>query len=441
MSVPLEQTTTTQQQTPSNNTTINNEFSIYKNREVEILKQLEQQAIQDQKSEYIKKELILELANIYEWYAANGYFIHPTTTICSEILRVLKRKDINIDRTWVWRVLDARYKNLIGHKTSKSVTTQQIEDKNLLLDNKVLYEHKLEQLQDSTTNLEYLTDKQLKELYYQGNELNNKLVKIAVERNLHVTVTPDLKEMVELIKEQAKRRREKESNTRGNDNNDNSNSNSESNNSSSESGNDNSLSEEERRQEEDASLDDLLESAIRADKPYDLPIDNYFADMIEYDGKLSQIMAEYARIYPPSQEFIEEYGPLLAVKIYMKTPGTDMKSKRSFCRLVELGDIYDDHGKHGSSSLDKAVGMFKDRLTKEIVRVERSLTREHLGQKIPRVKDIRELLYEYLPGEYALTKWYEGDVATKHELSMQRFAVGHSVKLSSKLSDRSIGSH
>ena len=73
--------------------------------------------------------------------------------------------------------------------------------------------------------------------------------------------------------------------------------------------------------------------------------------------------------------------------------------------------------------------------------LERSMTREHLGEKIPRIKKIRDRLYDLLPGIYALTKWYEGDPETKHELSMQRFAVGHSVKLSPKLSDRSIGSH
>jgi hypothetical protein len=444
-----------QTQTQTNAT--NSQFTIRKDRENNIWQELEEQANKDQISLGAKKEFILELAYIYEWYSDNGFYVHPKTTICSEICRTIKRKDINISKQWVWYTLDSRFKNVMDGslplQTQQQTQQQQqdleqssiqtgntlpFHDKNLLFDNKILYEHKLEQTQQERTDLEYLTSSQLRELYYEKNTTNYQLAKIISERGVHITITPDLKNLILLLKEQQKKRKENNNNqttTTGATNNQ------PNNNSQQQQSQQQQTQQTEFDEEEDINYDEILETAIRADTPYDVPKPTIIADLVEYHGKLKLIMADYIRKYPPSNEFIEKYGPLVACEIYMDTPGTDMKAKRSFARWIELGEVYDDHGKHGSSSLDKAVGMFKDKLTNEVIRVERAMTREHLGEKIPKIKRIRKLLYDYLPGKFALTKWYEGDPETKHELSMQRFAVGHSFKLSPKLSERSIGSH
>lgn len=50
------------------------------------------------------------------------------------------------------------------------------------------------------------------------------------------------------------------------------------------------------------------------------------------------------------------------------------------------------------------IGLYKNKITSKLVRVERFMTREDLAEKIPMINCIGDLLYIYLSGIHALAK-------------------------------------
>ena len=110
--------------------------------------------------------------------------------------------------------------------------------------------------------------------------------------------------------------------------------------------------------------------------------------------------------------------------------GTDRKYRRSVFEWVKIAEDENDWGKHAASSKNPYVARFKDPKTGEWKEEVRKLTREQIGDKSPKVRQFVKKFYMLMPAGISMIRW--------SERYLNPYTNGESVKLSSKLSDRSL---
>jgi len=111
-------------------------------------------------------------------------------------------------------------------------------------------------------------------------------------------------------------------------------------------------------------------------------------------------------------------------------PGTDRKYRRSILQWYKAALDEESWGKHAASSKNPYIAKFRDPNTGEIRTEIRKLTREQLGDRAPRIREFALLFKRTVPACLDMIFWAEQ--------YLNEWTNGLSVKLSDKLSDRSL---
>jgi hypothetical protein len=150
--------------------------------------------------------------------------------------------------------------------------------------------------------------------------------------------------------------------------------------------------------------------------------------------------AKMSMDYPPDE--IDKEAEIYAVKRMFEwrdwwlalsqamKGGTDRKYRRSIVQWVKIAEDENDWGKHAASSKNPYTARFRDPKTGEWREEIRKLTREQIGDKSPKVREFVSMMRKTVPACLDFVRW--------SELYLHPFTNGESVKLSGKLSDRSL---
>ena len=157
-------------------------------------------------------------------------------------------------------------------------------------------------------------------------------------------------------------------------------------------------------------------------------------------GRTVKANGEMMREYPPEKEDIElevkavnraiEWSEWWRLLTQSLKPGTDRKYRRSMIQWVKIADDEQDWGKHAASSKNPYLARFRDPKTGEVKEEIRKLTREQIGDVSPKVREFALLFKKAVPYCLDMVRW--------SEFLLNPWTNGLSVKLSDKLSDRSL---
>jgi hypothetical protein len=163
-------------------------------------------------------------------------------------------------------------------------------------------------------------------------------------------------------------------------------------------------------------------------------------DSIEDCGRTIKSTGKMMLNYPPDEDDKEmEVEAVKRVKEWKQfwdlltqalKGGTDRKYRRSIVQWYKASLDELDWGKHASSSKNPYVAKFRDPQTGEIKEEVRKLTREQLGDRAPKIREFALLFKKAVPACLDFVFW--------SEKYLHPWTNGLSVKLSDKLSDRSL---
>lgn len=340
-----------------------------------------------------KKIIILEIADKFEQLKEIGEYIFPITQICSDIYKYLSRKGYDISKTYVYDVIRdfaPQYSNNHNNPNSNSyqnVNSLQIDIKiqQKQVDDYCNFLHK--------TNPKLLTRHQIQEIIPKLDEVVSNLVDYAKEHDIL------------LINE----------------------------------------SEGATTPNYDSEEADPFKDPVITDKPDPRPSSisgaTYrLADSYGCLQKTTKANADMMVQYPPDETDTEvevkganEINDLADFNYQLDKSikgGTDRKYRRSLLQWAKISDDEDTWGKHAASSKNPYIAKFRDPKTGEWKQEVRKLTREQIGDKAPKVRDFIMTFKRLLPAYFKMMEW--------SERYLHPYTNGESVKLSSKLSDRSL---
>ena len=341
-----------------------------------------------------KKMIILEIADKFEQLKEINEYIFPITSICSDIYKYLSRKGYDISRRYVYEVIKDFAPQYSNHTTNSVVADSYQSVHSSQIDIKI----EQKQADDSTNFLHKLNPKvlsrhQIQELIPKLDDVVSNLVDYAKEHDILL-----------LSEEQA-------NGTTPN---------------------------------YDADEADPFRDPVITDQPDPRPstisaATYRLAESYTTLGKTVKANADMMVQYPPDTNDIEveikgandindlaDFNYLLDKSI---KGGTDRKYRRSLLQWAKISEDEDTWGKHAASSKNPYIAKFKDKEGNWKQEV-RKLTREQIGDKSPKVRDFILTFKKLLPGYFRMMKW--------SEIYLHPFTNGESVKLSGKLSDRSL---
>ena len=193
----------------------------------------------------------------------------------------------------------------------------------------------------------------------------------------------------------------------------------------------------------DSSELDPFKDIITTDKPEPRPSNLAEATIYAADGmadcsKTMRANGEMMKDYPPDEgDVLEIQGTARMTAIgdfYYNLSkalknGTDRKYRRSFLQWVKIAQDEADWGKHASSSKNPYQAKFKDK-DGNWKQETRKLTREQIGDVSPKVRDFAKFFKQTFPAFLDFMDW--------SQRFLHPYTNGESVKLSEKLSDRSL---
>jgi hypothetical protein len=163
-------------------------------------------------------------------------------------------------------------------------------------------------------------------------------------------------------------------------------------------------------------------------------------ESIENCGKTIKATGKMMLDYPPAETDremeVEAVGRVYEWKSFWDAltqamkPGTDRKYRRSILQWYKAAIDEEMWGKHASSSKNPYLAKFRDPKTGEIRTEIRKLTREQLGDRAPKIREFALLFKKTVPACLDMIFWAEN--------YLNEWTNGLSVKLSDKLSDRSL---
>ena len=163
-------------------------------------------------------------------------------------------------------------------------------------------------------------------------------------------------------------------------------------------------------------------------------------DSIEECGRTVKATGKMMKEYPPSENDVEleinavqrvlEWKQFWVLLTQALKPGTDRKFRRSILQWYKAAIDESDWGKHAESSKNPYLAKFRDPKTGEIKTEIRKLTREQLGDRAPKIREFAMLFKKSVPACFDMMFWAEN--------YLNEWTNGLSVKLSEKLSDRSL---
>jgi len=340
-----------------------------------------------------KKTIILELADKFEQLHEIGEYIFPITQIASDIYKYLSRKGYKIHKTYVYDVIREcapQYSN--NSNNVNSHLYQNVES--LPIDIKI----ERQKIIDAVNLLHRVNPGVLST--HQLQETIPKLVDIA---NNH-TDYADQNNILIL--------------------------------------NENEASTTPHYDSEEA---DPFKDAVITDRPDSRPSSisgaTYrLADSYGCLQKTVKANADMMVMYPPESTDAEveikganEINDLADFNYKLDQSikgGTDRKYRRSLLQWAKISDDEETWGKHAASSKNPYIAKFRDPKTGEWKQEVRKLTREQIGDKSPKVRDFILTFKKLLPAYFRMMEW--------SERYLHPYTNGESVKLSSKLSDRSL---
>jgi hypothetical protein len=163
-------------------------------------------------------------------------------------------------------------------------------------------------------------------------------------------------------------------------------------------------------------------------------------DSIEDCGRTIKSTGRMMMNYPPDEDDkeleveavkrVREWKQFWDLLTQALKGGTDRKYRRSIVQWYKASLDELDWGKHASSSKNPYVAKFRDPQTGEIKEEVRKLTREQLGDRAPKIREFALLFKKSVPACLDFIFW--------SEKYLHPWTNGLSVKLSDKLSDRSL---
>ncbi|MGD1837496.1 MAG: hypothetical protein ACPKPY_05500 [Nitrososphaeraceae archaeon] len=337
-----------------------------------------------------KKAIILEIASIYEnRFNHDSVFVN---SIASIIIRLSKKHGYAVSQSWVYDILPDKYKQIkLEQSSSRTFRTGEI------YDNKDLEEFSIykQQRKEALKILKY-TDWSI----FSREEIYDVVPKT---KQIYVEQTSIVKD--EKLDDEV-------------------------------------LDELEKQPTFDSIALDPFRHKIQTDKP-ETRINALGSSMMKLAkayfllSKSWESASKKANEFPldkydPREEkwakIIEDNAKFIQMCAAVVKPATDLKYKRSVSEWVDIAHYEKIQGKHASASKNEAEGIYKNPDTGEWVRAPRKLTREQVGDRAQTIRKFGNLFKEFLPTYYIMEQWYIE--------KMKPYAVGLSVKLGPKLSNR-----
>ena len=358
---------------------------------------------QERQNGITKKSIILEMADIYHQLFEKGTYKLPLYTVCHSIINYLGRKGYNVSDDYVHRVL----RNNAPQYTFERSFIEKRQQLQQTAENAESYE-----IATTSLNDRKIVNQKYKEALDFILETNHELI----DRSIFQEYTPRVDQWVGQTYDYSRENdiliphfNENEPHYQSPDN-------------------------------------DPFKDTIRTDKPEYRENSLGFACKeygyeLEQSGKLWQRVGDNVHqfSFDTSQEEqkkleesftyqLKQASKVERLKQQVIKPLTDLKFKRTISEWFNIVDSYDDHGIHAASSKNPGIGKYKNPETGEIVEQERKLTREHIDDKVDTIKNFGILLKKMFPFEVMMEKWYT--------MRMKDWAIGQSIKLGPKLSDK-----
>lgn len=346
-----------------------------------------------------KKKIILEMADKFEQLHEIGEYIFPITQICSDIYKYLSKKGYSISKTYVYEVIKdfaPQYSN--NHQQNENSNSDDDDD---------VYQ----KVNSGQIDIQIIRKK-----VEEASEFLYKLNPNLLSRHQIQDIIPKHDEFVANIIDFAKRHDILIVNS----------------------------GEESSTPNYDSSEADPFKDPVITDKPGARPSNLSDASfrLAKAFYLLSKTIEANAKMmvdYPPDPNDVEleikgvndinEMADFIEQLDISIKGGTDRKYRRSILQWAAITDDEETWGKHAASSKNPYIARFKDKDGNWKQEV-RKLTREQIGDKAPKVREFTKTFKSYLPAFYKFMKW--------SEICLHPFTNGESVKLSGKLSDRSL---